>query len=502
MTDHVRTSYRRHRWTLWGLMVAIAVAAAAVMIPMASGARPTTYSFTGNASACAGTTSVTFPVVLTNTTNSSQNLGSANLYAPTNLTVTDASILSGGGGSASILEPIGTATLNGETRSLIHVSGLQLPGGQMPEAAVTIEVVANVSNPATQTKSWDSIAKQANDFNPGDTDLSNSLTLTPAGSNPTFTVAACELRFVTQPPNPWQKGTSAAVSAAVFAGSTAVPSGGLDPLLGATVGGTNTNASIQFSGLGAGSYSATTLRWNWTAAPNTNAASGLYNLVVSASGYTSVKSDSNSAVGNQEAPFRVTDNACLPGATCNVTSNLPGAQAQLGLTNPLPGSIAIDFGPGGTGALCDPWPNRAFFLDANGNPVYFPAVALDYTWGNNMLQTTYRVRNSQWVLTNAARGNQDIEFCVQARHQDAAKNDGDHPFVGKYELSDWDGTFYSGVLATVSNPNKVKTDGTGSPAVCARGSQDLPTGPGGASETWRTWTICIPFDWDWGIKPG
>jgi hypothetical protein len=57
-----------------------------------------------------------------------------------------------------------------------------------------------------------------------------------------------------------------------------------------------------------------------------------------------------------------------------------------------------------------------------------------------------------------------------------------------------DGLFW-GVLATVSNPSKVKAGGD--PAVCGRGGQDLPTGLGGSSETWRTWTICIPYDWDW-----
>jgi hypothetical protein len=104
------------------------------------------------------------------------------------------------------------------------------------------------------------------------------------------------------------------------------------------------------------------------------------------------------------------------------------------------------------------------------------------------------------VLTDTSRGNQDAEFCAIARHQDPALNDGNHPFAGKYESADFVDGYYVGVLATVSNPNKVKTDGTGSPAVCGRGTQDITTD--GVTETWRTWDICIPIDWDWGVKPG
>ena len=54
-----------------------------------------------------------------------------------------------------------------------------------------------------------------------------------------------------------------------------------------------------------------------------------------------------------------------------------------------------------------------------------------------MLQVTYMVRNSDWVLTNAARGNNDIELCAVAKHQDRGP---EHwapladKFAGKYGL--------------------------------------------------------------------
>src|SRR5262249_43936200 len=146
-------------------------------------------------------------------------------------------------------------------------------------------------------------------------------------------------------------------------------------------------------------------------------------------------------------------------------------------------------------SLSQTW-NRAF-IDNNGDGVpdgqdlYFPAVALDFNYGDSkMLQITVEIRNSDWVLTNAARGNNDIEFCAVTKHQDATKNgppppDGQGvPFVGKYGDAKWDPTtgMFSGVLTTVSNPSKVKTNGTGSPAVCGRGGFTDISGV-----TWRTW---------------
>ena len=100
MTDHARTSYRNHRRATWGLVIAVVVAVAAVLVPLAAGAggggRPTTYAFTGNASACADHSRHV-------QRDPHEHLGfvaepgSADLYAPTNLSVTDANILSGWG---------------------------------------------------------------------------------------------------------------------------------------------------------------------------------------------------------------------------------------------------------------------------------------------------------------------------------------------------------------------------------------------------------------------
>ena len=44
MTEHVRTNYRNHRKATWGLAIALVVAIAAVVIPIASGASDKTYT--------------------------------------------------------------------------------------------------------------------------------------------------------------------------------------------------------------------------------------------------------------------------------------------------------------------------------------------------------------------------------------------------------------------------------------------------------------------------
>ena len=44
MTQHVRTSYRKHRRATWGLAIALVLAIAAVVIPIASGAPDKTYT--------------------------------------------------------------------------------------------------------------------------------------------------------------------------------------------------------------------------------------------------------------------------------------------------------------------------------------------------------------------------------------------------------------------------------------------------------------------------
>lgn len=304
------------------------------------------------------------------------------------------------------------------------------------------------------------------------------------------------LQFVTpggQPPTAMQKSapaTSAVIAVAVYSGGQTANSQSQTPSLSASGAGTIDNFIVS-----APTYSSTTKYWSWTVEPEFDAPSGFYNFVATLGNLDPATSN----------PFRVAQFVCPPsgGPSCDATSNLNIGAGKLKIANTLGSPIALDFQlglnpiPAGCNNTSQGTTWNRTFIDADPD-VYFPAVALDFTWGSEeMLIVTYMIRNSDWVLTNAARGNNDIEFCAVARHQTADWNgDGGHPrpFFGKYGPAQWDGTNYSGVLTTVSNPSKVKTDGTGSPAVCGRGGiQDV------SGVTWRTWPVCIPFDWDWSM---
>ena len=143
MTDHARTSYRNHRRATWGLVIAVVVAIAAVLVPLAAGAGSDgkTYTFSGNASVCSGTASVTFDVVVKNTSRT-QNLGSVDLYAPRNIAVTSAAFAPGsGGGSTKLIRPLRSTTsgvptdpndATGVPRTIVSVRSLQLGEATRP----------------------------------------------------------------------------------------------------------------------------------------------------------------------------------------------------------------------------------------------------------------------------------------------------------------------------------------------------------------------------------
>jgi hypothetical protein len=266
-----------------------------------------------------------------------------------------------------------------------------------------------------------------------------------------------------------------------------VNSQGQTPSLGASGAGTIANFDVVGP-----TYNSTTKTWTWNVTPKSNAPSGFYNFVATLGSLDPATSNT----------VRVAEYVCPP--SCDNASNLlTRAPGRLKIADTFGSPVALDFQPdlsvppGCNNASAGQTWNRLFIdTDGDGKPtasdVYFPAVALDFNYGNSkMLQVTYMIRNSDWVLTNAARGNQDIELCAVAKHQDPALNNGApaNKFTGKYGPSTWDSSTgtYSGVLTIVSNPSKVKTN----PAICGRGNVDI------SGETWRTWLVCIPIDWDW-----
>jgi hypothetical protein len=447
---------------------------AAVAIPFATGAPSKYYTLMADpTSTCTTPQRQTFTLTLTNQTRN-QNLGSANITAPSYAALVSAT-LSGTTGTATVNQPDGF----GSTPNTIRLRNLVLPTIGSP---ATITVVADVT--AGSGGKWTSIVKQSNNFS--DSGPGNLFSLKPGTADPALTVAECasEYVFVDQPDDA-ERGAAQTVTVELQVNGTAVPVSG--PLtLVALQDGAEIDDQDDFSGL---TVQASGNQWTFTVTGN-----------VSGTDYALQAGETVSET------FTIADGLCQPNVTdpehlnssCSLTSTLNGGAFESGVTinDHKLEPIAINFEAGDVAdGKCDPW-QRASYTD-NGQTYHFPGVALDFGWGGGVLRVIYRVRNAEWVLTQASRGNSDIEICAGARHGVNTHLNGPSgdPFTGKYGDAVWDsgdGLFW-GVLGSVSNPGKVKND----PVVCGSGNQNLPTGPGGSSETWRAWTICIPYDWDW-----
>ena len=170
MTDHVRTTYRKHRKTTWGVVLALAVAVAAVAIPLAhAGNKSYTLSATPSAT-CASPASTV--VTLTNT-GSPQTLGSAEIYFPPN---TVASV------SAGTLRTNTTSTVQSANKDILALDDLNLAAGASRSITVTFRVGVTFSASIT------AVVKQANRFN----DSSGSANLFDLqGSFPTLKIVTC-----------------------------------------------------------------------------------------------------------------------------------------------------------------------------------------------------------------------------------------------------------------------------------------------------------------------
>src|SRR5262249_29603201 len=227
------------------------------------------------------------------------------------------------------------------------------------------------------------------------------------GSSPNRTLV-----FVTQPPSPaWQKGTTTtpALKLAVVQAARQVSVNGT-LVLHVASGSAGTDADFSFG-------SAVTGATFWTfpdAKPLLSAPDGTYTLTATLGDLTAT---SNS--------FQVATEVCAGKSNCGPVGSNPAhpndeGTGQVGINNTLNNPVVLQFAPVGgatpTASKCANW-NQATYTDSAGNQVFFPTVQFGYaTQTNKMLQVTYLIRNSEWVLTQATRGNQDAQFCVGARH--------------------------------------------------------------------------------------
>jgi len=165
MTDHVRKNYRNHRKATWGFVIALMVAIAAVVIPIASGASDKTYTMlfpstgavtptppvSGNTTSqtlCTGST-YTVKVGVTNTAKSSR-LGSADVTFPANVTLSGASLPAGSPSAWQI----------SRSGNVVSLRQLSLP----KNGAVTIVAALGTGGTATPAQAIIARVKQSNDF--------------------------------------------------------------------------------------------------------------------------------------------------------------------------------------------------------------------------------------------------------------------------------------------------------------------------------------------------
>jgi hypothetical protein len=179
-----------------GLAALLAVSATlAAAAPAGAATKPFSLVIApGTPSVVAGGESVAMTATITNET-TTQQMGSANLAPPQGFTVTAASIVAPGAGSA---KPNSSCSVLGQTLPCVELRNLSLAPGATVSVQMTVSTPICV--PPMSSHSWSRIeAKQANNFSgqPG-----NDMTLDAAHSSTSTTLdGACKLGFGIEPHN-------------------------------------------------------------------------------------------------------------------------------------------------------------------------------------------------------------------------------------------------------------------------------------------------------------
>lgn len=148
MTEHVRTSYQRHRKATWALVLGLAALVAAVVIPLAMAAEKS-YTMAVSSPVCTGPAPTT--VVTLNNTSTSQTLGSAEIYFPPN------TVASSSPGSVSPL-PTSTTSPPGNW-DIVQLNNLDI--ARRSSRNITVTFKPNVTFSAV----IQAAVKQSNQFN-------------------------------------------------------------------------------------------------------------------------------------------------------------------------------------------------------------------------------------------------------------------------------------------------------------------------------------------------
>ena len=163
MTKHVRSSYRRNRWRTWGLATALVLVAAAIAIPIASGAADKTYSLSVSPSAvCSSATEGAASTLVTiGNTAKSASLGSAEIYFPAGSvsTITSLRPTFEPARPGSTIALRANASTSFGTRDVVAVGDLNL--SKNSSLGIRVKFKANATFSLTDIKS---VVKQSNNF--------------------------------------------------------------------------------------------------------------------------------------------------------------------------------------------------------------------------------------------------------------------------------------------------------------------------------------------------
>ena len=479
MTQHARAGYRRHRKATWGLALLLALAIAAIAIPLASGAADKTYTLSLNPSAqCASSTDggASTVVTLKNTARTA-NLGSAEIFFPAN------SIFSVSGYSFSA-NASGSPYYSGNFDIIGPLNNLGLSPGQSLNIAVTFKA-------GVHTGPVQAVVKQANSFN--DNVGTANLFANPS-TWPQLSVAQCQYYFSQQPVDT-QTGTAQTVKVQLRSGTTPVSvSGGLTLNAYQTANQTTTQVDGSFAGLTSSGQDLTNT-WSFSVTGNVDG-TGYF---LRAGNGTDQQRDSNS--------FAIYD--CLPsGGTCTsptsfdengstggqITGSGLGTGVNLSFVSSLPTTGAAKC------SILWGWQDLTFPAQPDESTTC-DGIALSYytVTSNGFVKATMYLRNDLFVQTSASQTN-DIEICAGVKHTNPNAPQG--AFMGRNGILaqfDQDTQQYWGVLARVPNCNKTPdVDKTGplDPVLCAWGTATLN------GIDYRSATVLIPYDWDYTGKVG
>lgn len=427
-----------------GCLAAFAIACALAAPSAATAAKAAVgkpYSLTMAPATVASGSQATISATYKNLT-SQQQLGSANLIAPTDFTVTSAQI----SGFSFAPAPSGAvATLEAD---VVKLRGLSLP----PGGSVTVSLT--ITTPCTPgSGEWTSVVKQANDFNgqPG-----NDLTIDPSqSSTTTSTSGGCRLSFTTQP-------TDVQVGSTItgIAGNPAGPPVAVTVLDGA---GAPTTAAVPVTVAVGAAPAGGTLTDGPETVTSTNGIATFDTLSVTRAGTYTLVATSPGLIADTSDPFKAHDAlvACLNNVFCTATVGITGTVP--GSNRSYANSVTVDAPPNPDAAL----PNDSGLLSLSYNTGPAPSCSTyapvspdhEVILGPNR-EKTVTSKIAKPVLDIRRRSASSLRTCLVAPYQFdvglASANGGKAQPIGDV---DGDGNAdYVGLLPQCQGSGKVEID--------------------------------------------